>query len=44
MAEKTYADTIRNTGTQVVPAPKGPSAPKKGTVKKGGDLRGGGRK
>ena len=45
MADKGYAGRIAQTGSQVVKAP-GQIAPKKGTgkVKKGDDLRNGGRK
>ena len=42
MAEKTYAGSIKNQGSQVVEAPLSVAGSKgKGTVKTGGDLRGG---
>ena len=36
-----YIGRIKNSGTQVVQAPHQSTDAKKGTVKKGGDLRGG---
>lgn len=39
MADKGYAGSIKNTGSQVVAAPKQLTNPKKGTVKTGKDLR-----
>lgn len=41
MKECGYAGKIKNTGTQVVQAPKQTTGQKKGTVKTGGDLRAG---
>lgn len=38
---KGYIGRIKNSGTQVVKAPHQTTAAKKGTVKKGGDLRSG---
>ncbi|MDY4661268.1 hypothetical protein [Pseudoflavonifractor capillosus] len=39
MKECGYAGKIKNTGTQIVQAPKQTTSQKKGTVKTGGDLR-----
>lgn len=36
-----YIGRIKNSGTQIVQAPHQSTDAKKGTVKKGGDLRGG---
>ena len=41
MKDGGYAGKIKNGGTQVVQAPKQTTDQKKGTVKKGGDLRAG---
>lgn len=41
MENKGYIGRIKNSGTQVVKAPYQTTAAKKGTVKKGGDLRSG---
>lgn len=41
MEKKGYIGRIKNSGTQVVKAPHQTTAAKKGTVKKGGDLRAG---
>ena len=38
-----YIGKIKNTGTQVVKAPHQATVQKKGTVKKGSDLRSGGK-
>ena len=39
MTKKGYAGRIGNAGTQVVKAPLQHTEPKKGVVRKGGDLR-----
>lgn len=41
MKDGGYAGKIKNGGTQVVQAPKQTTDQKKGTAKKGGDLRAG---
>lgn len=41
METSAYAGKIKNTGTQVVQAPKQTAPQKKGTVKTGSDLRSG---
>lgn len=41
MKEYSYAGKIKNSGTQIVQAPKQSTNQKKGTVKTGGDLRSG---
>jgi hypothetical protein len=41
MDKNGYIGKIRNGGSQVVKAPNQTTLQKKGTVKKGGDLRGG---
>ena len=43
MTKKDYAERIRNSGTQVVPAPARKSPPKTGSVKQGEKPRGGGK-
>ena len=44
MTKQDYAATIRNTGTQVVPAPARKSPPKAGSVKQNADRTGGKKK
>ena len=41
MKEYSYAGKTKNSGTQIVQAPKQSTNQKKGTVKTGGDLRSG---
>lgn len=41
MEKNGYIGRIKNSGTQIVQAPRQSTDAKKGTVKKGGDLRGG---
>ena len=41
MEKSGYAGRIKNSGTQVIKAPHQSTDAKKGTVKKGGDLRAG---
>lgn len=43
MEKNGYIGKIKNTGTQVVPAPNQTSPKKTGKVRTGGDLRNGGR-
>lgn len=44
MSKSAYIGRIENAGSQVVKAPNQKTHPKQGQVKKGGDLRTGGKK